>query len=573
MPTSNDNCLMLQVPTNILPHGGGALTFAGNTAPGGNYFNITNNTANPITVTALSVRFGTFSFGTVPSPSPVSVYITTSATTYVGNQTDASAWTAVGTNIPVTVAGPNSEFSYFALPGGGFTLAAGATRGMYVFGNQNSLVYNGAGASNFNPISNGILTVTPGQASGGLFTNPGSSPRIPNVQIHYAGTMTQTAGIPSGGTFPVGTTTNTYQVTDPSGNTASCSFTVTVNDTQNPTITCPANMTVTTPIGSCTAVANYTVTAADNCPGVTTALQSGLASGSAFPLGVNTVTWRATDASGNTAQCSFTVTVLDGQLPVISQQPANITSCVGSNPTFSVVSSNVLSYQWQQFTGGSWVNIPGATSSTFTVNNATTAMNTNTFRVILTGLCTTVTSNQATLFVNTLPTITLSSSIPPFLLPGQLLSITALGVPPGGSFVWLKNGVVIPGASGNVLSGIGIGDLGSYTVRYTDPNGCVSTSAALVVTGLASDNMWVYPNPNFGQFTVRFFNANPETATVNVYNAKGQRVYSKAVATTLPYTNIDVDLGPTAKNGTYIVELVDGSGNRVGAQRVVVRPN
>jgi hypothetical protein len=198
-------------------------------------------------------------------------------------------------------------------------------------------------------------------------------------------------------------------------------------------------------------------------------------------------------------------------------------------------------------------------------------MNTNTFRVILNGLCTTVTSANATLFVNTLPDISISSSIPPFLLPGQTLTLTALGIPPGGSFVWLHNGVVIPGATGITLSGLGIDDQGSYQVRYTDNNGCVSTSAALVVSGLASENMWVYPNPNFGQFTVRFYNSDPETATVNVYNSKGQRVYSRAVTTTMPYTNIDIDLGPTVGDGTYIVELVDGGGDRVGATRIVVR--
>jgi hypothetical protein len=39
---------------------------------------------------------------------------------------------------------------------------------------------------------------------------------------------TQTAGLPSGALFPVGTTTNTFTATDASGNSASASFTVTV---------------------------------------------------------------------------------------------------------------------------------------------------------------------------------------------------------------------------------------------------------------------------------------------------------------------------------------------------------
>ncbi len=40
--------------------------------------------------------------------------------------------------------------------------------------------------------------------------------------------MTQIAGLPSGSVFPVGTTTNTFEATDPAGNTVTCSFDVTV---------------------------------------------------------------------------------------------------------------------------------------------------------------------------------------------------------------------------------------------------------------------------------------------------------------------------------------------------------
>ena len=49
---------------------------------------------------------------------------------------------------------------------------------------------------------------------------------------------TQIAGLPSGSLFPVGTTTNTFEVTDTSGNTTSCSFNITINDTEAPTIVC-----------------------------------------------------------------------------------------------------------------------------------------------------------------------------------------------------------------------------------------------------------------------------------------------------------------------------------------------
>ena len=140
-------------------------------------------------------------------------------------------------------------------------------------------------------------------------------------------TVTQTAGLPSGSTFPVGTTVNAFQAVDMSGNSAFCSFNVTVNDTQAPAIVCPANITTGNTAGQCSAVVNYSVTATDNCGGTTTlTLVNGPASGSTFPIGTTgPIQWRATDGAGNTANCSFNVTVNDTQAPAIVC-PANITT-------------------------------------------------------------------------------------------------------------------------------------------------------------------------------------------------------------------------------------------------------
>ncbi|PCJ27236.1 MAG: hypothetical protein COA97_04540, partial [Flavobacteriales bacterium] len=136
-----------------------------------------------------------------------------------------------------------------------------------------------------------------------------------------------TAGQASGTVFPVGTTTVTYLVTDAIGNTATCSFTVTVNDTENPTISCPGNITVSNDVGTCGATVNYaTPSGLDNCPAPITTITAGQASGTVFPVGTTTVTYLVTDASGNTATCSFTVTVNDTENPTISC-PGNIIQC------------------------------------------------------------------------------------------------------------------------------------------------------------------------------------------------------------------------------------------------------
>ncbi len=366
------------------------------------------------------------------------------------------------------------------------------------------------------------------------------------------------------------TLTRTYRATDVCGNSSTCTQIITVNDVTAPVVTCPAPITATTPIGSCTAVVNFTPTATDNCAGVVT-ITSVPASGSAFAIGVTPVVVTATDVCGNSSTCTFNVTVIDGQLPVISAQPSNRTVCAGTSATFNVTATNVVTYQWQQYNGTAWVNIAGANASSYTVSGTTVSMNTNSFRVILNGLCTVVTSNAATLYVNPLPTITISANPPPTLLPNQTTTLTATVNPTGGSFVWFKNGTPITGVTGAVLGPLSVDDIGTYNARYTDLNGCVATSGNIVVSGQPGENLWVYPNPNQGVFQVRYFNMNNEALVLNIYNALGQRIYQRNFVTTTAYTRMDVDLGTRFSEGVYIVEVVNSAGKQVGGRRIIVR--
>jgi HYR domain. len=133
-----------------------------------------------------------------------------------------------------------------------------------------------------------------------------------------APTITLLGGLASGSFFPVGITTNTWRATDPSGNTRTCTHTVTVNDVQPPTITCPPNIVRPNEPGKCSAVVTYAnPTFADNCS-ATLSLVSGLSSGSTFPVGVATIVFRATDPAGNSSSCSFTVRVNDVEPPSIT---------------------------------------------------------------------------------------------------------------------------------------------------------------------------------------------------------------------------------------------------------------
>ncbi|TVR88079.1 MAG: HYR domain-containing protein, partial [Saprospirales bacterium] len=127
-----------------------------------------------------------------------------------------------------------------------------------------------------------------------------------------------------GDIFEVGTTTVTYTAIDAAGNTSECSFEVTVEDTQTPIIVnCPQDIIEENEEGECGSIVNWNEPGViDNCPGVE--LSSTHEPGDFFEVGTTTVTYTATDDAGNTITCSFEVTVVDAEPPVIIDCPEDI---------------------------------------------------------------------------------------------------------------------------------------------------------------------------------------------------------------------------------------------------------
>lgn len=107
--------------------------------------------------------------------------------------------------------------------------------------------------------------------------------------------------------FPAGVHPVTCTTADESGNTNSCGFTVTVNDTEAPRLSYPALVETNATPGVCQQVVSYTVSASDNCGVANTVCTP--PSGSTFPVGLTPVSCTATDASGNRNGCSFLVAV------------------------------------------------------------------------------------------------------------------------------------------------------------------------------------------------------------------------------------------------------------------------
>ncbi|MFN0202309.1 MAG: HYR domain-containing protein, partial [Bacteroidia bacterium] len=132
-------------------------------------------------------------------------------------------------------------------------------------------------------------------------------------------------------TFPIGTTTVIYTATDASGNVSTCSFDITVNDTEAPMASnCPSDIVQSSTATSCDATVNWTPpTFADNC--ALASVVSNYNPGDIFPSGITVVTYTATDNVGNTSACSFVVTINDSIPPIISNCPANIVLSADAN--------------------------------------------------------------------------------------------------------------------------------------------------------------------------------------------------------------------------------------------------
>lgn len=89
-----------------------------------------------------------------------------------------------------------------------------------------------------------------------------------------------------------------------------------VNNDTLPVVGCPPDTLLFPEPSGCTVVLDYTVTASDDTPGWTLTQTGGLAAGAEFPVGKTINQFVVTDVDGNSAACSFAVSVIDTTPPV-----------------------------------------------------------------------------------------------------------------------------------------------------------------------------------------------------------------------------------------------------------------
>ncbi|RYY55993.1 MAG: T9SS type A sorting domain-containing protein [Chitinophagaceae bacterium] len=282
-----------------------------------------------------------------------------------------------------------------------------------------------------------------------------------------------------------------------------------------------------------------------------------------------------------TASFNSSVATLAVNSPVaITDQPDNVNICDGGSTSFSVsASGSTITYQWQVSTnGGPFVNVvnaapySGATTATLTLTNAGTVLNGNVYRVVVSGVpCGSVNSNNATLVVNALPGVVLVaaeySNLTPYTPSGLYSTVSpATGIY---SYVWRRDNAIVPGANASSLP-VNVDGFGQYDVTVTDQNGCSRTSNKVAIADSVDNLLFVYPNPSNGVFQVRYYAATATEFSLNVYDSKGSRVWTKKYPVTNRYEQMLVDLGRNS-SGVYTVDVRDKNGKRLAAGTVVIK--
>jgi hypothetical protein len=251
----------------------------------------------------------------------------------------------------------------------------------------------------------------------------------------------------------------------------------------------------------------------------------------------NTFNVIVTNSAGSVTSNAATLTVSSASPvpPSIATQPGNQTVGVGQTATFSVVATGTapLGYQWQQNTGTGFVAISGATSSSYTTPPTSSSNSGNRFNVIVTNSAGSVTSNAATLTVNS------ASPVPPSIAtqPGNqtvtvgqtaTFSVVATGTAPL-SYQWQQNtGTGFVAISGATSS--------SYTTPPTSNSNNGNTFNVIVTNSAGS--------------------ATSNAATLTVTNTPSTISYGSGFTP----TGLSLNNGATI-TGSAALELTDGNGD------------
>jgi len=354
-----------------------------------------------------------------------------------------------------------------------------------------------------------------------------------------AATTVQTSGLASGSTFPLGTTTNTFIVTDAEGFTSTCSFDVLVNDSENPVAICKDISIQLDPVTGLITIVPSDIDngSSDNCSVILNASQTDF---DCTDIGNNTITLTVTDATGNTSTCDANITITDASenasVSIISSENS---ICQNASVIFTATPFDggaTPTYQWQI----NGLDVGGETASTFSTSSL---VNSDQVTVLMTSslsVCAqTVISNAIAIVVNddNAPAnagADVSNSV------CTVTSATLAGnaiTGSGSSGLWTVTSGQISGFSFSDVTSPNstfTGDIGeTYTLTWSidNPEPCLDTSDSMTINFVGcdaldfdgvDDNITFRDNYNFtSDFTIEVW------IKPDVTNANTQTIISK----------------------------------------------
>ncbi len=236
------------------------------------------------------------------------------------------------------------------------------------------------------------------------------------------------------------------------------------------------------------------------------------------------------------------------------------------------------SLSWLALTGGTpsggVYSGTGVTGTNFNSSTAGAGLFTLTYTYTDVNGCVNTATN--TMRVRLQPTIGLAASLPS-LLPGKISTLTATpSTGTGGTLTtnWFFNGNGITN-TGNTRS-VNVEQIGDYQVRIQEswPSTlvCSNQSSIVTITATPSDNLFIFPSPNDGNFTVSYYNNGGASTkrTIAIFDSKGSNAYYREFNITGSYTLIPIDLR-TDNTGIYLVVVGDASGKKLATGKVHVR--
>jgi hypothetical protein len=242
--------------------------------------------------------------------------------------------------------------------------------------------------------------------------------------------------------------------------------------------------------------------------------------------------------------------------PVVAVQPQAQTACENASVSFTATANSIPapSVQWQVSVGtsGTWSNIQGAVSNTYTLNAVQFSQNGEQYRAVFTNVCGTTNSNAAVLTVNRAPQVATVAPSAQTICAGSQVTFTAssTGGSPASTIQWQSR----PNSAGTFTNVSGATSA-SYSFTTTAANNGSEYRAIFTnICGSTTSNVAVLTVNNVATII---------NQPVNTAQCIGGTVTFTATATGTPAPTIQWQV--STNGGSNYTDLSNG-GNISGAQ-------